>query len=121
MSSRIDLTIVQGDTVSEGFGCTNEITGSVPAAVVSTVECLIKAEYTDADAAAVLTLRNGSGITITSAAGWLFTIGMTRTQTGALAPGAYRWVCTTIDANGNYAEAFRGDLLVLQRGSDPTS
>lgn len=122
MSTTLHGRTAKGDTFSDGFQATNELTGAAPTPTLVTVECLIKSEYADTDAAAVLTLRTGgTGITVTSAALWQFTIAMTATQTAALTAGAYKWVCTTIDSSSQKQEAFRGDFTVLERGSDPAS
>lgn len=122
MSTTLHGLTAKGDTFLDGFQSTNELTGVAPTTTLATVECLVKNEFADTDAVAVLTLRTGgAGITITSAAAWTFTIAMTATQTATLTAGRYKWVCTTIDSSSQKQEAFRGEFTVTERGSDPSS
>lgn len=122
MSSRIDLTIAQGDTVAEGYASTNSITGVAPTSDLVTVEVVVKDTLQDADSAAALELKSsGAGVTITDANGWKFTVNMTAAETLALTPKSYVWACTTIDVAGNTREAFRGTVRVKRRGGDPSS
>ena len=121
MSSAISLTIAQGDTVAEGYTLTNSKTEVAPTADLTTIEVLIKTNLSDADGDALQTLTGGSGVTIVDANAWTITVDITSAQTAALAVGRHKWVCTTIDASSNTVEAFRGDFVVRQRGSDPSS
>ena len=125
MSSRIDHKLAQGDTMAEQYQLTNELTGVVPTTNLATVEVLVKANLSDADAGALLTRRStvAAEIAIDDAANWKFTVKATAAETAALAVGKHKWVCTTIDDGGTpqTQEGFRGTFQVRQQGSDPSS
>ncbi len=127
MSSTLNFTFAQGDTIAEGLTLANELTEVAPASDLATVEILIKEDLAAADSTAVaplgLTRRStvGAEITIVDANLWTMTFKATKVETAAFTPGTYGIVCTAVDALGNVAEAFRGSFTIRPRGSDPAT
>ena len=127
MSSILNFTFAQGDTIAEGITIENSLTGAAPSPNLSTVEILIKQSLTAADSTAVAPLgmtrqsSDAAQIAIVDANAWTITFKATSAETAAMTAGRYKIVCTTVDAASNTAEAFRGDFILRARASDPSS
>lgn len=121
MSSILNFALAQGDTIEEGIAITNTFSGVAPSPNLTAVEFLVKSSLTDTDSEAILARHTdtASQLTIDDANGWTCTIKATSAETAALTAGRYKCVCTTEDASGNTAEAFRGNFVIHPRGSDP--
>ena len=122
MSNILNFEVAQGDTMALAITITNTLTGSAPTPDLTSVEFLVKSSLTDADSAAILARHSDTAaqLTIDDANGWTITIKATSVETAALTAGRYKCVCTTVDADSNTMEAFRGTFVVHPRGSDPS-
>ena len=123
MSSILNFSFAQGDTIAEGITIENSLTGAAPSPDLVTVEILVKSSLSDSDASAVLDRDSGvaAEIAIVDANAWTITFKATSAETAAMTAGRYKIVCTTVDASDNTAEAFRGDFILRARASDPSS
>lgn len=66
------------------------------------------------DGATTLTLSNGSGVTITDAANWEFTVGPVAAGSTGLAAGIHKYDCKLTDSAGVVTKWIHGVMRVLE-------
>jgi hypothetical protein len=83
----LTISVPRGDTLTWSFDINSDITGWTPKFSVKRASGFADA----ADGAAVLTILNGAGLTVSNAALGIVTLVVPASQMAALTPGTYVW------------------------------